>query len=60
MSDELNLPWKLYFFNEDGKYRNHLVNYTLEYRLCRFYITVEGYNEYGRCTITRGLSTLGD
>lgn len=20
MNDELNLPWKIYFFNEDGKY----------------------------------------
>jgi hypothetical protein len=30
MSDELNLPWKIYFFNEDGKYdrENVLTVYT--------------------------------
>jgi hypothetical protein len=36
MADELNLPWKIYFFNEDGKYEKYNV------------FTCKGINEFKR------------
>jgi hypothetical protein len=68
MNEETNKNIKDLFFStvtpnlltiaKDIIHPYNLLNYTLEYRMCRFYITVEGYSAYGKCTVTRELSTL--